>query len=329
MGEAHRAEAGPGEGSVPAFTLVEIMVVVALLSVIVLGLMAMFTQTQRAFRTGMAQTEVMEGGRMATDMLSRELEQVTPCYLYRSNTQPDNIDYPIPNFEAETLRLLLQPLPGGDGLRQRTNVLCDVFFMFRQNQTWTGIGYFVRTNRLDDPALPGGFGPVGTLFRFETNNSLSQFEQNPGALYAGFNLARNNLTVSNGVSRVLDGVIHFRIRPFDLSGWVLTNNPTYASNEFAWLNCPALVRTNLILNPFFFPESGEIGLYSFFSNAVPASVEVELGMLEQRAYEQYKSLPTPIARYRYLTNELTGVISKVHVFRQNIPVRNVDPSAYR
>ena len=63
------------------------MVVTALLSVIVLGLMAMFTQTQRAFRTGMAQTDVLESGRMAADLLTRELEQITPCYLYRTNFQ--------------------------------------------------------------------------------------------------------------------------------------------------------------------------------------------------------------------------------------------------
>ena len=137
------------------------------------------------------------------------------------------------------------------------------------------------------------------------------------------------LTVSNGVSRILDGVINFRIRSFDLSGWVLTNNPAYDSYPDAWTNFPALVKANVILQPDYYPPSGEIGIYWFFSNAVPASVEVELGMLEQRAYEQYKSLPTDVARYRYLTNQLVGVVGKVHLFRQRIPVRNVDPSAYR
>ena len=37
-----------------------------------------FDQTQKAFRAGMAQTDQMEGGRMFSDMIQRELEQVTP-----------------------------------------------------------------------------------------------------------------------------------------------------------------------------------------------------------------------------------------------------------
>jgi hypothetical protein len=313
-----------------AFSLIEIMVVVALLSVIVLGLMAMFTQTQRAFRTGMAQTDVLESGRMATDLLARELEQITPCFLYRTNTQPNGVEFPIPNFEAEAVFCLVQPMPGSPGLSGRTNVMSDVFFMIRQNQTWTGIGYFVRTNRFDEPSLPGGRSAVGTLFRFETNNTIHDFERNPGGLYAGFNNVRSQ-TVFNNVSRILDGVIAFRIRPFDLAGWVLTNNPSYVTNfnPQDWANLPALfVQTNLIVNPNF-PASGEIGVYSFFSNAVPAAVEVELGILEQQAYDHYKSMPTDFTRYRYLTNLNTGVLGKMHLFRQHISVRNVDPSAYR
>jgi type II secretory pathway pseudopilin PulG len=330
MGEGGPAKAGPGEGSVSAFSLIEIMVVVALLSVIVLGLMAMFTQTQKAFRTGMAQTDVLESGRMAADLLTRELEQITPCYLYRTNFQ-DTVPYAVPNFESRVVNCFLQPLYGGTGQLKRTNIMSDVFFLTRQNQTWTGIGYFVRTNRSDNPSLPGGVGFVGTLFRFETNNSVTEFKQNPGGLFAGFNRARtwSNLSVTNGISRILDGVVSFRIRPFDLSGWMLTNNPAYSSNAFAWRNFPALVSTNVILEPDYYPVSGEVGVCWFFSNAVPAAVEVELGILEQRAYEQYKSLPTDFTRYRYLTNQLVGAVGKMHLFRQRIPVRNVDPSAYR
>src|SRR5437879_197722 len=60
-----------------AFSLIEIMVAVALMSFIVLGLLAMFTQTQRAFRASMTQTDVLESGRIATDMIVRELGQMS------------------------------------------------------------------------------------------------------------------------------------------------------------------------------------------------------------------------------------------------------------
>ena len=54
---------GPARLRRGAFTLIEIMVTVALLSFIILGLMAMFHQTQRAFRNSITQTDVLEGAR--------------------------------------------------------------------------------------------------------------------------------------------------------------------------------------------------------------------------------------------------------------------------
>src|SRR5947207_12610645 len=54
----------------PGFSLIEIMVTVSLLTFIILGLLLMFNQTQRAFRTGMTQTDVLEAGRATMDMLS-------------------------------------------------------------------------------------------------------------------------------------------------------------------------------------------------------------------------------------------------------------------
>src|SRR5580658_5908383 len=67
----------PGWG----FTLVEIMVTVALLSVIILGLVAMFNQTRRAFTSSLAQVDVLESGRGAADMIARDLEQMVPAYV--------------------------------------------------------------------------------------------------------------------------------------------------------------------------------------------------------------------------------------------------------
>ncbi|HPC60329.1 MAG TPA: prepilin-type N-terminal cleavage/methylation domain-containing protein, partial [Verrucomicrobiota bacterium] len=54
-----------------AFSLVEILVTVALLSFIVLGLLAMFHQTQRAFRSSITQTDVLEAGRALTEIIGR------------------------------------------------------------------------------------------------------------------------------------------------------------------------------------------------------------------------------------------------------------------
>jgi hypothetical protein len=65
-----------------------------------------------------------------------------------------------------------------------------------------------------------------------------------------------------------------------------------------------------------------------FSNTLPASVEIQLGILEDRTIQRAESLPdlTPVwARSNYLAQQA----GKVHVFRQRFPIRNVDPSAYQ
>jgi hypothetical protein len=72
---------------------------------------------------------------------------------------------------------------------------------------------------------------------------------------------------------------------------------------------------------------GEVGRYTFCSNAVPAAVELELGLLEQYAWDRYNSIGNAAARRAYLQRE--EITSRVHLFRQRVSVRNVDPSAYR
>src|ERR1051325_4139527 len=59
-----------------AFSLLEIMVAVSLLAVIIVGLLAMFYQVQRAFRAGTAQADVMEGGRATMNLLTRDLQEM-------------------------------------------------------------------------------------------------------------------------------------------------------------------------------------------------------------------------------------------------------------
>ncbi len=198
-----------------AFTLIEIMVVMGLLSVIVIGLMAMFNQTQRAFRAGMAQTDQLEGGRMFTDLILRDLQQITPTY----QTNGVNFFAEIPNYSP-----LLLTLPGSSNLL-RTNILQDIFFMSRYNQNWNGVGYFVRTN----PSYFGIMNQVGTLYRFETNVPVAQYI---GDGYRPF-LTYLNATNPSNISKVLDGVVEFHVQCFDNNGLLLTNgSQSIFSNNF-------------------------------------------------------------------------------------------------
>jgi len=277
-----------------AFTLVEIMVVMVLLSVIVLGLMAMFNQTQRAFRAGMAQTDQLEAGRMFTDLLVRDLQQITPSY--QSNGV--NFSTQIPNYS-----LLLQALPANT--YPRTNILENLFFLSKYNQTWSGIGYYVRTN----PWVGGYVNPVGTLYRFETNLSMTQFSGSGLMPYLTF----LNATNAYAAGKVLDGVVDFQVHSYDLGGNLLTNgSPSIQSNYFV------TITNSLVIAP------GEVEYSAFSNNIVPAYVEVQIGVLEPAVLKRYKSIPDPITRSNFLANHA----GNVQLFRQRIAIRNVDPSAY-
>ena len=299
---------------VGAFSLIEIIVVVALLSVIILGLLAMFSQTQKVFRTGLTQKDVLEAGRMASEMISREFEQTVPS----SRTLFNALNQPMLNFYAEipAYTPFLQPLPGAN--HSRTNLIEDVFFLTRRNQEWVGIGYFVRTNHPTTGALGVSALGGGTLYRFESSARIpllpGVFPRDPGTLFQEFNVARGNEFNTN-VSRLLSGVIHFKVRAFDTNAAPVVGNP-YATNRI-WgiLSGPALKDGD---------APGEVRLYQFYSNAVPASVEFELGVLENRVWERYQALP-PAAQYNYLTNQA----GKVHLFRQRVAIHNVDPKAYQ
>lgn len=274
------------------FSLIEILVVVALLSIIILGLLMMFNQTQKAFRTGLAQVDVLESGRAATEMLARELAQMTPTHAYRSN----NVNYGV-NFYAGVPNMagyvpLRQPLPGSTTPAvERVNLLQEIFFLSRHNQTWAGIGYLV-TPRNDG---------VAALYRYYGTNS---FGQDPGLLYSTF-----LSTPLTNMSRIVDGVVHFKVRAFDTNGvWINFNHPR-----------PAVA--NILAQQFAFGEPRDL---RFYSNAVPAFVEFELGVLENRVLERARSIPVA-ARRAYLEKQA----SRVHLFRMRVPIRNVDPTAYQ
>jgi hypothetical protein len=105
----------------------------------------------------------------------------------------------------------------------------------------------------------------------------------------------------------MDGVVQFRIRAFNTNGVFLTSLVTNNMTIFSSTIAP-----------------GEVGLYVFKSNAVPAYVEFEFGILEPRAYERFKALPSS-AQKSYLQNQ----VGRVHMFRQRVPVRAVDATAYQ
>jgi type II secretory pathway pseudopilin PulG len=130
-----------------ALTLLEMMVAVTLLAVIMVGLLMMFNQTQKALHIVSQQSDVFEATRATIQMISRDLNEVSDF------NQPGVKNCYSTNFAT--------PLSGGaitlpSGTNQQL-YFGEAFWLTRANDEWTGIGYFVA----------GGLNSgIGTLHRF-------------------------------------------------------------------------------------------------------------------------------------------------------------------
>ena len=262
-----------------ALSLIEIMVVVALLAVIILGLVLMFNQTRRAFAIGLNQGDYMEAGRAAMDIIIRDLEQMTPTY----QTNVENFYADISPGYASLTQSLVEPTD------VRTNTLEMCYFTTRYNQQWTALGY-----KVDPGAM---LAQVGTLYRYSVpmsnavDNHVMQFIGQPGQ------------GLDTNYHRLVDGVISFRIRAYDNRGIDLRGrNPSQTVNAL--------------------PNRGEY-FYRFLQDAVPGYVEVELSLLESRTLERYRSL-TGANALKFLNSHA----GQVHVFRQRVAIRCVDPNTF-
>jgi prepilin-type N-terminal cleavage/methylation domain-containing protein len=313
-----------------AFTLIEILVAVALLSFIVLGLFAMFTQVQRAFVSSMNQVDQLEAGRAVAEMLPAEIEQLTP-------SGANAVTFYTTNLNSAPLT---QALPGTTATR--LNLLQDCFILLRTNQAWVGIGYCVRTNDVNGALWlpecgPGQLG-VGSLYRWSASTNVLRSDSgyvglpsDPSQLFRAFYnaLLVPGSTASQAISnKICDGVIHFYLAAFATNGFPLVfyngfTNACFRTNALTLGYSPVLssqANENTYVNP---------AALVFWSNALPASVELQLGILEQHAVDRYNSIATPAARLNYLSSSDHYLSSRVNLFRQRIPIRNVDPLAYQ
>jgi len=279
---------------IPGFTLVELMVVMVLLSLIVLALMAVFNSTQTAFRAGVTQTDVLESGRATMDLMASDVRIMAPS-LGVSNGAV--------NFCAYTNGSppLVQKLVASS--QQRMNVLEKFFVLSRNNvngqDIWTGTGYVVDTGSTDS---------IWPLYRFSASTNAGAAD--PAVLFTGF----INAPIA-GMSHLMDGVVNLTVRAYDLNGMPMTANIIYSGGQF-------VTNRNVV---YFATASGETG-FEMFSNTLPASVQIEMGVLEDRTLQRAESLSaSPAAQLNYLS----GAAGAVHIFRQRVSIPNIDPSPYQ
>ena len=342
---------GEGElpGRAPAFSLIEILVTTALLSFIIIGLVAMFGQTQRAFTQSLTDVDLLENGRAVMDLMVRDLAEAGPANI--SNAVNFYVEIP-QRGEAIYTPPLVQGLPGTvNPPQERINYLQPFYFLSHPNQmwpdsAWAQTGYYV----VPDVRNVG----IGTLYRYTATNAvwpppLSPAPPdnflNPGLWGNSFLNALSTLRTDTSpllagapfstVTRVAEGVVHLRVRPFATNGFPIVSslNPLmYGYTAFLggyWTNATYFTNAQPIIAATNHLNLGCPDRYDgcwFLSNAVPACVELELGILELQTYQRYKAIASdnPAAGAVFLSNH----VAQVHIFRQRVPIHNVDPSAY-
>ena len=281
------------------------MVVVALLSLIVIALMGVFNSTQAAFRASITQTDVLEGGRAAVDLMMEDLKEMSPSFG-QTNLLANNfrgaVNFSVNNFTAYPA--LHQSLVGiSDPNLRRTNVVQNFFILSSGNNngvpTWYGTGYAVYVSPTN----------LYSLYRFSSHQPMASANSASNLFYVGF---QNFLGFPNNTnySHLIDGVVGLRVRAFDANGQqIISNRKNIATNA-------------MVFSGEFIP--GEAGC-TFYSNALPASVELEMATLEDRTLQRAESIPDSTTQSNYLSQQA----GKVHVFRQRVAIPNVDPAAYQ
>lgn len=267
-----------------ALTILEMLVSTAMLTFIVIGLTAVFIQTQRAFKTGIKASTVTDAGRTIMDMIATDMRQMSDA----QNIGVTNLYW---SWSGNYVQMgqLDQPF--------RTNQLDEIYVLEHTNTTWLGVGYAV-VNLVPSAGESGV--AFGTLYRYQTNFNAPFITNN---LFWPFLNSVENRSFTNQAywHRVADGVVSLKLRTYDQYG----NEPWIESTyygDYANANDEQPVQIS----------------YPFSSNTLPNTVDVELAILEPDALAQARFLTqVPTALSNYMSS---NALTKMEVFRRRISI---------
>ncbi|MCD6338647.1 MAG: prepilin-type N-terminal cleavage/methylation domain-containing protein [Verrucomicrobia bacterium] len=262
-----------------AFSMLELLLAMSIMGVIVAALYGMFYHTQRALRMNVNQVDVLESTRLALDLIRRDVAQMAPC------NRPGGTNFTAavsrPYWRPSQGLPVVQVLPDGE---RRTNILQEAFLLTRRAEPFEAVVYRVLYAK----------NGVGVLARYATNALPWTF--NPTNLCPAALSAPPELFIP-----ALEGVVHFRFVPYDADGFPMVYWTTNNYGPNVWLE----------------EDLGGETRSAFLNDRLPAYVELELGVLEPSAYQQYKSFPAGSAQaFKFLQNRA----GQVHLFRQRMAV---------
>ena len=307
-----------------AFSLLELLVAIGLLTVVILALYAMFDQTQKALHANISQTDVMESGRSVMELIVRDIERAqSPNLAGAINLAIQKADF----VKSASAPDPFVP-PGTTDAKHRDYPLNDLFFLAQNpSNQWTAFGFYVGHNTNASKAPDE---TLGTLYRFEDRDHpqaargasasdrfiafytdprpKSTYDLNRGADPDKKNFL-NRIHRGTYSTRLLDNVLFFRVLPFGREGLPIDQNTLRTHLATTNASARGIAAANQAVYPYFST--------AFTGTALPSAVEVELGMLSPRLWTQY----TNQASFDLKTNFLAKHTADILVFRQRIPLR--------
>lgn len=307
-------------------TLLELMVSMALLTVIILGLYSMFEQTQKALLRGGEEVDVQETARSAFRVILSQVDEVAAAgVFYGTNFNlipPQRYQGFSTNFlvrlNTNAPQFLSQGLVGNTN---RTHQLHDFFFLTRDERDWKCTGYFVGpTAEPKDFLVPRPADAaiwqqgVGSLYRFELKTNYLRMDD----LYLQTNAANFFVKPTSGstvddpsasrnfftVHRVADGIVHLKV----------------------------ITHTNGVLVPLIGGINGLTLADNIPSDSVtltneqaPSHIEIELGVLEPKTLALVRSLPAGVGSSNLLYRSAGNVL----MFRARVAVRTRNDSGFQ
>lgn len=269
-----------------AFSLIEIMLSVSLLVFIILGLLAMFFQVQRAFRAGTTQADILEGGRATLALIVRDLQEMAPSEF--ASVTNCTIG------PSSGLNSTTQDLPTGS---VRTNRMQDIGFLSRRGDELFGTAYRVAYSS----------NGVGILHRFSTNRFRDTLPWRTSNVLVEIASEVSGLDPERSPSfhPLLDGVVSLTFTPYHTNGIAYRNTYTTLPRQEA---------NGRVIN---YDRQD----FEFLADRVPAYIEIELAVVEPNILARFRARDADVPGRQAALEYLNRQIGKTHLFRQRVAIR--------
>lgn len=287
-----------------AFTMVEIMTAVAVTTLIVFALIAMFNQVQKALQGSLDQSDVWEAARSSFGVVAKELQEAT---LVRPQ-EPAGVLQTTNIVSLYAANPLIYPEPASQITMGTNTVVRNRFqIIYTVNEESSGWQFSVFFIHPADSAVGSLYMGQGQAQFFDPANagtpSIVTQPLLPGSSHPVSQVIEdlpNDQLDPTQYHKLTDGVVSFNLQVFDESGIELA--PTGGSS------------TNYVKNDASFNLVG-----SFFdSRRMPGYVELDMSVINPSSVDELRAVSVggPVSVQRYLDTHQGDIMR----FKQRIRV---------